>query len=75
MPYLSKQSEIILEKVLARTKEEDINKLICADEESLNLFSNFEKTLIRLKRAREEQNTKTWNTIKERRKADKKYCR
>lgn len=75
MSYLSKRAENNMRAVLAWTKREDVNKLICADKDALKIFIDFEVDLINLGEARTADNEKTWLTIKERRKSDKNYCR
>lgn len=75
MSYLSKKAEDNMCAVLEWTKREDINKLICADEDALKMFTDFEVDLINLRNARKINNEKTWTAIKEHRKTDKNYCR
>ena len=75
MSYISKKTEDVLFNIVEWTKREDVNKLICADENALEMFADFEAALINLKRARKRDNEKTWAIIKERRKTNKNYCR
>lgn len=76
MSYLSKAAEENLINVLEWTKQtKAVNALICADNDTLNMFVTMEVDLIRMKKAREQNNARTWKLIKERRKTDKNYCR
>lgn len=76
MSYLSKAAEENLINVLEWTKQtKAVNDLICADNDTLDMFVTMEVDLIRLKQARERDNARTWELIKEHRKTDKNYCR
>lgn len=76
MSYLSKKAEENLLNVLEWTKHTKVvNDLICEDEKVLDMFVTMEVDLIRLKQAREHDNARTWEFIKEHRKTDKNYCR
>lgn len=75
MSYISKAGEENLKKIIEWSKQDDINTIIINDPEALDLFTYLEANTIKLIRDRQDQNAKTWNTIKERRKTNKNYGR